>query len=154
MKIKFLLFLLTLFLFQACSWVVPFYIVNTTDKPFEIEIKLMRSVNSFPIFNSREFYLYEGSDKKIDWEKQKEVVPDTLEDLSHLKFTLPAHSSVEIGRLNNDKYEKYDQYFINGRVFNLEGLLIKQGGKETRIVPATFDTYFKKENQGVTFRVK
>ncbi len=135
------------FILQACSWICRFFISNTTDKPVSLEIKLNKAVKSFPIFHYREFYLHETSGEKIK-DDAKEFLADTLEDYSHVKFILPAYTAVEIAQLQNDKYEKHDQYFINGRVFNLESLIITAHGKETKIIPETFDSCFKKGKYG------
>ena len=87
--------------------------------------------------------MHDAKGKRLD-EDTKEFLADTLEDYSHITFTLPGHAAVEIGRLQNDNYEKHDQYFINGRAFNLEFLLIKTKEKEIKITAKTFDSYFKK----------
>ncbi len=146
-KLFFPLLVSFVFILQSCSWICRFFIVNTTDKPISVEIKLNKTVKNFPIFHYREFYLHEAKGAKIS-DDTKEFLADTLEDYSHIKFELPAHTSVEIARLQNDKYEKHDQYFINGRVFNLEALLINDGKKEIKITTETFDTYFKKGKYG------
>ena len=154
MKTKLLILVVCCGFFQGCSWVNRFFVVNTTGKPVTVEIKLNKNVTSFPIFHYRELYAYPCENKKPEWGQQKEILADTLEDYSHFKVQLPAHTALEIGRLQNDKYEKYDQYFINGRVFNLEQLLITSGGKETKIVATTFDKYFSKENGEIFYFVK
>lgn len=151
MKARFLIVVSSAFLLQGCSWIIRFFVVNTTNVPLVIELKLLKHPSSFPIFHYREFYLYEGSGKKVNWEKQKELLPDTLENSAHLKMTLPANTTLEIGRLHNDKYERHDQYFINGRVFNLEELNIYKGEDEREITTAAFDNYFKKGNNGEVF---
>jgi hypothetical protein len=128
--------------------------VNTSDKPISIEIKLSKKVTSFPIFDYSSFTLRGEKNGKIIYDSQKEIKADTLEDYSHFKISIPAHSALEIGQLLNDKYEKYNQYFINGRVFNLESLIIHSSEKETKILPETFDTYFEKEKGNVIYVVK
>lgn len=150
MKYKAVIFILLALALQNCSWICRFFISNTSDKPVSIEIKLNKTAANFPIFHYREFYLHETNGEKIK-DDTKEFLADTLEDYSHIKFTLPAHTAVEIARLQNDKYEKHDQYFINGRVFNLESLALTNNGKETKITPETFDTYFKKGKYGEVF---
>jgi len=143
MKNKLLILVISIFLLQSCSWRVRFFIVNTSNKPINIEIKLNKSLTDFPIFHYRRLYLHEAPNDKIK-DEEKEFLADTLEDYSHFKFILAAHTAVEIGELQNDNYEKHNQSFINGRVFNLELLVINADGKETKIVTATFDDYFKK----------
>ena len=99
----------------------------------------------------------------VDFESSKEIKADTLEKFSHFKFKIPPHSAVEIGQLQNDKYEKHDQYFINGRVFNLEKISVyvrqdgrtpsSSGEKKIEIVPSTFDNYFGKGKYGEVYFV-
>ena len=48
--------------------------------------------------------------------------------------------------MHNDSYEKYDQKFINRRIFNLQELTIKTK-KEIKIIPSTFDSYFTKKKE-------
>jgi len=110
-------------------------------------MKLMDSPNSFPIFHYPKNYYgklhsYALKNNSIDFETYKEMKADTLEKFSHFRFDIPPHTAVEIGQLQNDTYEKHDQYFINGRVFNLEKITISQ--KKIDIVPSAFDNYFKK----------
>jgi hypothetical protein len=121
--------------------------MNTSESPITVEIKLKKDLTNFPIFHYRKVYVHDAPNDKIK-DEEKEFLADTLENYSHFKYTIPAHSAVEIGELQNDKYEKYNQYFINGRIFNLESLVINSAGKETKIVPETFDAYFKKGKHG------
>ena len=121
--------------------------MNTSNNPVNIDIKLNKNISTFPIFHYGKIYVHEAPNEKIK-DEEKEILSDTLENFSHFNFTLPAHSAAEIGELQNDKYEKYNQFFINGRVFNLESLVINSGGNKTKIVPETFDTYFKKGKRG------
>ncbi len=142
---------------QGCSWVCRFFIANTTNETLEIEMKLMDAPGSFPIFHYPKYYygkLYRYELKKeinVNFEKTpEEVKSDTLENFSHYRFSILPHSAVEIGQLQNDNYEKHDQYFINGRIFNLEKIVVSQ--KKINIVPSTFDNYFKKgKNNDVYF---
>jgi len=152
MKLKLLLIALTAFLLQGCSWVLRFFVVNDTKAPITIEMKLHKDVSAFPIFHYGPLYTYKAEKNKVDCEQPKEVTPSyQADDKSHYKIDLPANTALEIGRLENDKYEKYDQVYINGRVFNLESLTITSNGKETLIVPKTFDNYFKKGGDNEIF---
>ena len=121
--------------------------MNTSDKPINVDIKLHKNQVNFPIFHYGKIYVHEAFDEKMK-DAEKEMLSDTLENFAHFNFTLAAHSAAEIGELQNDHYEKYNQYFINGRVFNVESLVINSGGNKTTIVPETFDTYFKKGRSG------
>lgn len=150
MKRRLLILLIIPFL-QGCSWIIQFFVANTTNNPVKIEIRHQKAPGSFPIFHYNEFYLYEGDESKVNWDKQREINPDTLENYAHFTLTIPAHSTLEIGRLNNDKYEAHNQYFINGRVFNLDSLSYYIGIKRTIITKNTFDNYFKKGKHGGVF---
>jgi hypothetical protein len=68
-----------------------------------------------------------------------------------MKIIIPAHSTLEIGRLFNDTYDKYNQLFINGHGFSMKELIVIQGDKEAKMVPSTFDHYFKKGKNGDVF---
>lgn len=137
-----------LFSLQGCSWICRFYIANTTDKPVTVEMKLMNDPGSFPIFHYPNYYYGKltrfglNNNKSVNFEDRTEVKADTLENFSHYKMQIPPRSAIEIGQLQNDHYEKQDQYFINGRVFNLEKLSVEE--KKVEITPATFDNYFRK----------
>ena len=141
-----------LFSLQGCSWICRFYITNTSNETITVEMKLMDAVRYFPIFhygNLRQYKLKKNS--KLDFENSKDITADTLEKFSHYKVQVPPHTAIEIGSLMNDHYEKYDQYFINGRTFNLERISIAE--KKIEIVPSTFDNYFRKGKYGIVYFV-
>lgn len=157
---KFFSFLFLIFLaisLQGCSWICGFYIANTTNHPITVELKLTDMPGSFPIFHYPRFH--NARLCRYDLKKNNSIDPgtstymttgDTLDVFSHYKLVIEPHTAVEIGQLQNDHYEKYDQYFINGRTFNLERIVISE--KKIQIVPSTFDNYFKKgKNNGVYF---
>jgi len=142
-KIFFFLLIILFVSLQGCSWICRFYIANTTSEAITVEIKLADSVRSFPIFHYGKLSQYKlKKNQSVDFESWKEMKVDTLEKFSHYKVQIPPHTAIEIGQLQNDKYEKHDQYFINGRTFNLERILISE--KKIEIVSSTFDNYFKK----------
>ena len=145
-----------LFSLQGCSWLVGFYIANTTSETITVDVTLMDAPGSFPIFHYP--FRYYGkvqqyklkNNNTVDLEGTSDVKVDTLEKYSHYKVQIPPHSAIEIGQLQNDKYEKHDQYFINGRIFNFEKISISE--KKVEIVPSTFDNYFKKgKDNGIYF---
>ena len=156
-KLFFFSFIVILLSLQGCSWVCGFYIANTTNETITAEIKLKDSCGSFPIFHYP--YNYYGgfmqyklkNNNSVDFESSKEIKADTLEKFSHFKFQIPPHSAIEIGQLQNDNYTKHDQYFINGRVFNLEKISISE--KKIEIVTSTFDNYFHKGKLGELYFV-
>lgn len=152
------LFALIVFSLQGCSWVCRFYITNTTNETLSVEMKLMDCPGSFPIFHYPHFYygkLWQYQLKKNSnvnhFAGMIEVKADTLENFSHFRFQIPPHSAVEIGALQNDKYERHDQQFINGRKFNLERLLIME--KKIEVTPADFDNHFRKGKSGEIYFV-
>ena len=141
---------------QGCSWVCRFYIANTTNETITAEIKLKDSCGSFPIFHypgkyfgPRQYKLKNNG--SVDFEKASDAKADTLEIFSHYKVQIPPHTALEIGQLQNDNYTKHDQYFINGRVFNLEKISISE--KKIEIVTSTFDNYFHKGKLGEVYFV-
>ena len=154
-KLSLLPVLVILFSLQGCSWRIGFYIANSGNEPLTVDVKLMDAPGTFPIFHypgryfsPRKYALQK--DNSVDFNTASDIKTDTLEKYSHYKLQLPPHTAVEIGELQNDHYEKHDQYFINGRVFNLEKITISE--KKIEIVPAVFDNYFKNEkNNGVYF---
>lgn len=144
---------------QGCSWICRFYVANSTNEVISVEMKLLNSCSSFPIFHYPFYYygkLRQYKLKKnntVDFENSKEINADTLENFSHYKVQIPPHSAIEIGQLQNDKYEKHDQHFINGRTFNLEHLLISKKDKNIEITPSSFDNYFGKGKYGEVYFV-
>lgn len=147
-KLLLLPLVVILFSLQGCSWRLGFYIANTSSETITVEMKLTDSPGSFPIFHYPKYYYGRlrcfklKKNKSVDFESSQEAKTDTLDKFSHFRFEIPPHSAIEIGQLQNDNYEKHDQHFINGRVFNLEKITISQ--KKMEIVPSTFDNYFKK----------
>lgn len=146
-----------MFSLQGCSWVCRFYIANTTNEVITVDVKLMDSTGSFSIFHYpfhyygkvRQYKLKKNGN--INFESVSDIKADTLEKFSHYKVQIPLNSAIEIGSLTNDNYTKHDQYFINGRVFNLERLSIS--GKNIEIEPAAFDNYFRKDKYGEVYFV-
>lgn len=151
MKVKCLIFLLVIPFLHGCSWIVRFFVVNHSASPIHIETKLKKDPASFPIFHYNELYTYSCPGKIPDWNGQKEIKPDTLENYSHYTIDLAANTALEIGRLQNDKYQKHDQHFINGRTFNFDTLIITKSGKKVLIAATTFDDYFRKGKNGELF---
>ena len=156
-KLLLVLFFGLLFFLQGCSWVCRFYIANTTNEAITVVVKLKDAPGSFPIFHYP--YHYYGKvrqyvlkkDGQVNFEGVTDAKADTLDKYSHFTVQIPPHSAIEIGQLQNDTYKAYNQYFINGRSFNLEKLSIS--GKKGEIVPSTFDNYFHKGKNGEIYFV-
>ena len=146
-----------LFFLQGCSWVCRFYVANTSNETLTVDVKLMDAPGTFPIFHYPVSYYGKVRQYKlknngsVDFEKASDIKVDTLEKYSHYKVQIPPHSAIEIGQLQNDHYEKHDQYFINGRVFNLEKLSVSE--KKVEISTATFDNYFHEGKYGEVYFV-
>jgi hypothetical protein len=71
-----------------------------------------------------------------------------------VKIILPPNNALIIGRISNDHYTSFDQYFINGRTFNLKKLSVKKGTTTIQISPDNFDDYFKKKNGVIGLKIK
>lgn len=142
--------------FYSCSWIVSFFVINSTGETITIDMKLQNSINgTFPIFEYHDATAYPVSNNnKVDYQEFKQINYDTLENFSHITFKLPPKSAAQIGALHNDHYKKHDQYFINGRVFNLEKLIIKRSSGDIVITYDSFDRFFENKNNGVEFIVK
>lgn len=149
-----LVILFLLALLQSCSWHEDFFIYNVSafDAEIEYELEAIRS-GYMPIFGAKvKLYKLDNS-KSIDRENPLPVA-DTDASFLKLKITLPGNTALNIGQLSNDHYKKYNQEFINGRVFNLKAIRVLSKTDTLVILPETFDAYFKKENQGIIYRVK
>lgn len=130
---------------QGCSWSIRFYIVNNGGTARNVTVEVDRPKSGFIIFDPGQFSLIPVSDEKPDYERARH--------LSHTgpknTIEIPAYTALEIGHLNNDRYENSKQQFINGRVFNLKK--IQAGNFE--ITKANFDDYFKNRNYAVVWEL-
>lgn len=148
MRARIPIILLCAFFLQGCSWIDAFYIINKTDKPLAVEIKLNETRPSSGIFFYDKFSLFD-SDKKLNHETRKEVAPTILNSFSHIMVVVPAHYTLEIGSMMNTSSSIYNQKLASGDPdFNLKELWIKRPGEEIKITPATFNDYFKSGDLG------
>lgn len=148
--LKFLVWFLLLQLFWSCSWVQYFLIVNESNQPIEISYTLTPPEKTFAIFDATTDAFELKSKGRLNWEK-KLTLADADTTNEKVMITLPANAALIFGRLHNDKYTSYNQYFINGRSFNLAELTIKTAQKTTTILPETFDNYFKERNGNIVW---
>lgn len=156
-KLLFIPLAVFLFSLHGCSWVCGFYVSNTSSTPVTVDVKLMNAPGTFPIFHYpfnyygkvRQYKLKNNG--SVDFEKASDIKVDTLENYSHYKVQILPNSAIEIGQLQNDHYEKHDQYFINGRVFNLEKISVSD--KKVEISTSTFDNYFHRGEHGEVYFV-
>ncbi len=150
-KIFFFTFLMLLF--NSCSWQELFTISNNSESDIKIEYILDNTHSSFPIFEKKPTFYQTASSGDIDWNKQLYIMDkDTATNI--VQVVLPKNYIMVFGHLSNDNYTRYNQYYINGRVFNLVKLKINFNGREIEITPERFDNYFKKKNGNISFRIK
>lgn len=137
---------------SGCSWQEYFVIMNNSPSPVTIEYCVTMSFEGFPIFadDPEVFECYRNN--TINWERPIQQEVTTTSD-TVFRFTLnPGNASI-IGRLSNDHYSHYNQYYINGRVFNLEYIYIYSDKDTTTIYPENFDKVFKKEDGYISCRL-
>lgn len=153
MRIAALIGLPLLLLLQGCSRQEYFVLANRTGSDVMVEYEIELPTSGFAIFNDVPRVYDLGTDDAILWDRTAPIADlDTAR--ARIKFILPPNKGLMIGSLSNDDYERYDQYFINGRQFNLKHLLIRKGNATIEIGPEDFDDYFIKEAHVVIFRMK
>jgi len=139
-------------LFQRCSWTQGFYVINNSSFPAELFITLQPFEGGFSIFSYQDFSQYPVNSKsKINIEKSEPVQHDTLDAYYKIRILIPPFKAIQIGRLNNQTYEKYNQAFFNDRTFNLEHIRIVAEKKIIEIPDTLFDANFIKENGAIKF---
>lgn len=150
---KITLLLLIVLFFQGCSWQEYFVVTNQTNSDIIIEYEIEQPKSGFGIFDNR-ISLYKTTNSgDIDWNEIKEITDLDTARYS-IKIILAPNNALIIGTLSNDNYKSHDQYFINGRTFNLKKLAIKKEKTIIEISPTTFDNYFKKKKGIIGLRIK
>ncbi len=114
--------------------------------PRPLEIQLSKDRDAFLIFDPRHFAILPWDSGTPDYEHLRRM-PQTWRE--NITVEIPPHSALDIGRLNNDKYDHQGQRFINGRIFNL--VRLKAGINE--VTRETFDKHFQKTSSGVVWRL-
>ena len=152
-KVIALFFIPLIFLFSGCSWVESFIITNETTSDITVEYEIENPSNGFAIFDNFPSTYQLNKSNNIDWEKPLFIIDNDTTKLV-FKFVLPPKSAIIIGKLYNDTYKKYNQYFINGRKFNLKKLNVINNLNIPEITPQNFDNYFKKNDGCITFKIK
>ena len=151
--LKILILFLTLQLLWSCSWMEHFMVINESDQPIEVIYTLEPPKETFAIFDYRYDVYAIKKPGQIDWNKKMEINDlDTSFQTIHIQ--LPPKATLIFGNLHNDKYTSYNQYFINGRSFNLVEMSIKTAKDNIVVKPETFDTFFKKKNGSVSYVVR
>jgi len=148
--LKITLIFLLLQLFWSCSWVERFMVVNETNESIEITYTIAPPEKSFAIFDGKFDVFQLKKAKQLDWNKKLDVVDLDTNSLRVL-VKLPANAALIFGTLHNDKYTSTNQYFINGRSFNMVEMTISTPKKSTTVNPENFDNHFKKQNGSIVW---
>jgi len=148
-------FLLTTIImcFTSCSWLEYFVVSNLSQSDLIVDYKLNEYEKDFPIFNNHPLLHKLNSSNEIDWNTQQIPIDEDTSQFG-FKLTIPPHYMLVFGELSNDHYTSSYQYFINGRSFNLKELEIIQNHTAIKILPSSFDRYFKKRNGMINFEIK
>lgn len=149
-SLKILLFLVSISFLWSCSWVQYFMIINESNQPIEVSYKLVPPEKTFAIFENNPTAYELKKPGQINWDKKLDLT-DLDTTFETVKLQLPANTALIFGYLHNDKYTSYNQYFINGRSFNLAEMTIKTSKETTTIKPKTFDNYFKEQKGNVVW---
>ena len=152
LKIRLLLFLFIPFLFSGCSWLEYFVITNESTSEINLEYEIENPANGFAIFESHPSVYQLDVSNNINWNEKLSASDGSMMPL-FVKTTLPPKSGIVIGSLSNDHYKKHNQYFINDRKFNLKNIKIITKNKIIEISLENFDTYFKKKDGYIIFRM-
>jgi hypothetical protein len=144
---------LLLFVLTGCSWRNYFTITNSSNSNITITYIIKTIEKGFPIFETIPRGYKSNAWGEINWDKKMHL-PDFDSSFNVVNVILPPHTTLIMGELSNDNYVKHDQYFINGRVFNLEYLEIRATDQRIEITPSQFDRYFKKRNQMINYEMK
>lgn len=148
-----ILILIFCFQFYTCSWQEEFVIINSSEQALLITITTSNANGGFEIFDKVPTVFAVDKEGEIKRDKSLQFQFDEVEDRS-IQFNLPPKTCAIIGNLSNDKYEKYNQEFINGRKFNLVSIQIKTAHKTISIYPSNFDNHFKKSNGKIEYRIQ
>lgn len=128
---------------QGCSWSVRFYVLNNGPAAKTVVIEVEKPSSGFVIFDPAQFALLPLDEAEPQYGKTVRVGRATQQST----VEIPPHSALEIGHLNNDRYDNSKQQFINGRVFNLKKIT-----SGTNVVTReNFDSYFKKKGYGISW---
>jgi hypothetical protein len=140
------------YLFTGCSWQQYFVLKNTSANEITIEY-VLNSTEGFPIFNDIPTAYALDNNSRINWEKSL-TISDTDNSKLVVNLKLPSYTAIIIGTLSNDNYIKYDQEFINGRIFNLKTIKITTKEQVISINQQSFDTYFANHSGYIEYSIK
>lgn len=151
-RIKPLLIILTIVtLLSGCSWQEYFVISNETNFPLTVNYRLSETTSGFGFFDSEPSAYHFNPTGDIDW-SNKLNISDIDSSKTGVSVTLPPKSSLLIGSLLNEHYENHNQKNVNDRV-NLKNINIIHPEKAFEITAENFESYFKKRNGNIEFRI-
>ena len=131
-----------------------FFVNNSSDKPIFINYTITEPKDhNFPIFEHSPTFYQITNKGNIDWDNKIEI-EDSDPRKEVVSVILPAKTIMIFGRLNNDTYKSYDQYFINSREFNLDFMEIEIDLRINHISKTTFDDHFSKQKGFITYDIK
>lgn len=128
-------------------------VINESNQPIEVSYTLIPPEKTFAIFEDNPDVYALKKPGQINWDKKLETT-DLDTTLETIRVKIPANTALIFGRLYNDQYTTYNQYFINGRSFNLVEMSIKTTKDTVVVKPETFDNFFKKKNGSVSYVVR
>lgn len=152
-KFHFLSILLFSFIFSGCSWQEYFVVSNESASEITLEYEIENPETGFAIFENKPSVYKLNVSNKIDWNEML-TISDGNRMPHIIQIVVPPKSAIVFGNLSNDHYKKHDQYFINGRVFNLKKMKITTNNKIIEIGAENFDNYFKKKDGNIVFSLK
>lgn len=151
---SYILIVLSTILFSGCSWSEYFTINNLSDKPIYVSYKLspLSENMTFGVFSLAPTFYKPNRKNNIDWNNKIDV-KDSDSSIYVVNVIIPPKTIMIFGRLSNDHYSNSEQYFINGREFNLDFMEIEVNLEVHHISKKTFDEYFKKKKGLIQYTV-
>ena len=151
---SYIFILLPAILLSGCSWSEYFVVNNLSDHPIFINYTISEPKDhNFGIFDPNPKFYKATKNGNIDWNNKIEL-KDLDESNEIVSIYLPSNTIMIFGRLNNDKYTSYDQYFINSREFNFDYMEVEVNLNVFHISKNTFDKNFIKDKGIIKFEVE
>jgi len=151
---SYLFILLSTVMLSGCSWSEYFSINNLSDKPIYVSYKLspLSENMTFGVFSPAPTFYKTNRKNNIDWNNKIDV-EDTDSSIYVVNVIIPPKTIMIFGGLSNDTYKNAEQYFINGREFNLDFMEIEVNLEVHHISKKSFDDYFKKDKGQIKFEI-
>ena len=156
---KRIVLLITIFIIwlsqSGCSWMEYFTVGNLSDSSIFVSYKLkpLSEDKTFGLFDTSPTFYKVSRKGGVHWD-QKITIEDIDDSTEGVSIYLPAKTVMIFGRLRNDNYENSNQYFINGREFNLDFLEVEVNLEVHHISKETFDKHFTKKNGYIKFDIE